>query len=101
VIPLDYITEWRQVAPWIQDAQIEQDLVISRTPVHLFQNAVVSRFLAFRGGTALYKLYLTPPGAEDRQRPRSFSTITPDVVRGFLWTPYSVYHYPPFIGCPG
>jgi predicted nucleotidyltransferase component of viral defense system len=61
VIPLDYITEWRQEAPWVQDAQVEQDLVISRALVHLFQQEEVSRRLAFRGGTALYKLYLSPP----------------------------------------
>ena len=61
VIPLDYITEWRQVAPWAPDAQVEQDLVISRALVHLFQQKEVSRLLAFRGGTALYKLYLSPP----------------------------------------
>jgi len=61
VIPLDYISEWRQVAPWAQDAQVEQDLVISRALVHLFQQEDLSRLLAFRGGTALYKLYLSPP----------------------------------------
>jgi len=61
VIPLDYITEWRQMAPWAQDAQVEQDLVISRALVHLFQQDELSTLLAFRGGTALYKLYLSPP----------------------------------------
>ena len=30
MIPRDYITEWRSEAPWVQDFQIEQDLVISR-----------------------------------------------------------------------
>jgi hypothetical protein len=65
VIPLDYITEWRQVAPWAQDAQVEQDLVISRALVHLFQQEELSRLLAFRGGTALYKLYsLLLPGIQ-------------------------------------
>lgn len=24
-----YIAEWRQSAPWVEDAQVEQDLVIS------------------------------------------------------------------------
>jgi hypothetical protein len=33
VIPFDYITEWRAEAPWIDDAQVEQDLVISRALV--------------------------------------------------------------------
>ena len=61
MIPRDYVTEWRAQAPWIQDAQVEQDLVIARALVELFSHAAVAGGLAFRGGTALYKLYLTPP----------------------------------------
>jgi predicted nucleotidyltransferase component of viral defense system len=60
MIPHAYITEWRSVAPWATDAQTEQDLVISRALVALFQDGELSEQLAFRGGTALYKLYLTP-----------------------------------------
>ena len=33
MIPRDYITEWRTHAPWVQDFQVEQDLVISRALV--------------------------------------------------------------------
>ena len=61
MIPRDYVTEWRAQAPWVQDAQVEQDLVIARALVELFSHAAVAGGLAFRGGTALYKLYLTPP----------------------------------------
>ena len=57
MIPKADIVAWRQVAPWISDAQIEQDLIISRTLVSMFQDAVLSEHLAFRGGTALHKLY--------------------------------------------
>ncbi len=60
MIPRDYITEWRSEAPWIEDSQVEQDLVISRALVEMFSNPLVAQSLAFRGGTALYKLYLTP-----------------------------------------
>ncbi len=35
MIPHDYITEWRAKAPWVQDLQVEQDLVISRALVAL------------------------------------------------------------------
>jgi hypothetical protein len=56
VIPRDYITEWRAEAPWIQDFQVEQDLVISRALVEIFSHPVLHEALAFRGGTALYKL---------------------------------------------
>ena len=61
MIPRDYISEWRARAPWIQDFQVEQDLVISRALVDMFSDPVLAKSVAFRGGTALYKLYLTPP----------------------------------------
>jgi predicted nucleotidyltransferase component of viral defense system len=61
VIPRDYITEWRREAPWVQDFQVEQDLVISRALVEIFSNPLLHEALAFRGGTALYKLHLKPP----------------------------------------
>ncbi len=60
MIPRDYITEWRSEAPWVQDIQVEQDLVICRALVEIFSNPVLAEALAFRGGTALYKLYLKP-----------------------------------------
>jgi predicted nucleotidyltransferase component of viral defense system len=61
VIPRDYITSWRPQAPWVQDIQVEQDLVICRALVELFSNPVLAQSVAFRGGTALYKLYIKPP----------------------------------------
>ena len=30
MIPRDYITQWRERAPWSEDFQVEQDLIISR-----------------------------------------------------------------------
>ena len=60
MIPRDYVTAWRGNAPWVEDAQVEQDLVISRALVEMFSHPLLGRSLAFRGGTALYKLYLTP-----------------------------------------
>lgn len=61
MIARDHITEWRARAPWVQDSQVEQDLVISRALVEMFSHPVLAERLAFRGGTALYKLYLKPP----------------------------------------
>jgi predicted nucleotidyltransferase component of viral defense system len=58
VIPRDYITAWRSRAPWVQDFQVEQDLVISRALVVIFSHPFLAESLAFRGGTALYKLHL-------------------------------------------
>jgi predicted nucleotidyltransferase component of viral defense system len=60
VIPKDFITEWRDRAPWVLDRQVEQDLVISRALVELFSRKPIADSLAFRGGTALYKLHITP-----------------------------------------
>jgi len=60
VIPRAHITEWRATAPWAMDVHVEQDLIISRALVDLFRDGELSRQLAFRGGTALYKLHLTP-----------------------------------------
>lgn len=60
MIPRDYITEWRAQAPWVEDLQVEQDLVICRALVRIFSNPILANTLAFRGGTALHKLYLTP-----------------------------------------
>lgn len=60
MIPRDYITAWRAEAPWVEDAQVEQDLVISRALVEIYSHPVLRSALAFRGGTALYKLHLKP-----------------------------------------
>ncbi len=60
MIPRDYITEWRREAPWVQDFQVEQDLIVSKALVNIFSNPVLNKALAFRGGTALYKLYVKP-----------------------------------------
>lgn len=60
MIPADFITEWRDEAPWVETSQVEQDLVISRALVEIFEDDHLSEALAFRGGTALYKLHLAP-----------------------------------------
>jgi predicted nucleotidyltransferase component of viral defense system len=60
MIPRDYITEWRAQAPWVQDSQVEQDLIICRALVAIFGHPLLAKSLAFRGGTALYKIHLKP-----------------------------------------
>ncbi|MCC5943020.1 MAG: nucleotidyl transferase AbiEii/AbiGii toxin family protein [Balneolaceae bacterium] len=60
MIPKAYIDAWRSVAPWNESSQVEQDLVISRAVVEIFSNEFLKENLAFRGGTALHKLYLNP-----------------------------------------
>lgn len=61
MIPEQAIVAWRLHAPWQADAQVEQDLIISRALVAMYAAPEVADRLAFRGGTALYKLYLRPP----------------------------------------
>ncbi len=60
MIPRPHIAKWQKFAPWRDFAQVEQDLVISRTLVEIFSDDFLSSQLAFRGGTALHKLYLHP-----------------------------------------
>jgi len=60
MIPRAHITEWRNLAPWSTNAQVEQDLVISRALVEMFSSQLIAETLAFRGGTALHKLFLSP-----------------------------------------
>lgn len=61
MIPQAYINEWRFHAPWQEDYQIEQDLIICRALNSIFNDDVLKDKLAFRGGTALHKLFINPP----------------------------------------
>ena len=48
MIPRDYVTEWWSQAPWVQDIQVEQDLVICRALVAIFSHPVLADALAFK-----------------------------------------------------
>jgi len=54
------ILQWRTQAPWNTGEQVEQDLIISRALIAIFSDEFLASRLAFRGGTALHKLYLSP-----------------------------------------
>lgn len=56
-----YLNEWRQIVPWSDNKMVEQDLIISRLLVELFKHPKISDSLAFRGGTAIYKLFAPHP----------------------------------------
>lgn len=60
MIPQRYIEEWKVNAPWPDNAQVEQDLIIERALVEIFADELLKENLAFRGGTALHKIYLKP-----------------------------------------
>jgi predicted nucleotidyltransferase component of viral defense system len=60
MIPRDVLAEWREEAAWARDANVEQDLVISRAIVEIFRDPELGQALAFRGGTALHKVHIRP-----------------------------------------
>lgn len=61
MIPKSFLEQWRLKAPWQTLAMVEQDLIISRALVNLYSHPKVAKSLAFRGGTALNKLFIKPP----------------------------------------
>src|SRR3990167_3037788 len=61
MIPIAFINEWRAHAPWVSEAQVEQDLVLARALIEIFSDKLLAESLAFRGGTALHKLFIQPP----------------------------------------
>jgi len=60
MIPAIAIREWEKEYPWASKQQVEQDLIICRALVAIYNDEFLSSRLAFRGGTALHKLYLAP-----------------------------------------
>ena len=67
MIPKPHIAKWQEHALWKDFDQVEQDLIISRALVAIFSDEMLKEHLAFRGGTALHKLYLylSPRYSED------------------------------------
>ncbi len=61
MIPQAHITAWRSNAPWADDAQVEQDLVLTRAMTEIFADPTLASLFAMRGGTALNKLILDQP----------------------------------------
>jgi predicted nucleotidyltransferase component of viral defense system len=61
VIPETNITAWSLKAPWAEPRQVEQDLIISRALVEIFNHDFLGAELRFRGGTALNKIIFPEP----------------------------------------
>ena len=61
MIPKENISEWDKVVPWTWPWQVEQDLVISRVLIELFNDPFLNEQMRFRGGTALNKLHFPEP----------------------------------------
>lgn len=60
MIDIASIMEWNEHVPWKESAMVEQDLLICRSLVAIYSDEFLASQLAFRGGTALHKLYLSP-----------------------------------------
>jgi predicted nucleotidyltransferase component of viral defense system len=61
MISKEYIQAWKQNAPWGSNAQVEQDLIISRALCELYSEPRIRETLAFRGGTSLQKIFYENP----------------------------------------
>lgn len=61
MIPEIFIQQWRKSVKWQTPAQVEQDLIISRALIDLYNDPHIKDTLVFRGGTALNKLLIKPP----------------------------------------
>lgn len=61
MIPAMNIVAWGRSVPWVEQRQVEQDLIISRALIALFGDPFLRAQLRFRGGTALNKLHFPKP----------------------------------------
>ena len=51
----------QSVVPWPSQIQVEQDLLLCRAMVALFDDSFLQSQIAMRGGTLLHKVHLAPP----------------------------------------
>ena len=110
MIPKANIREWREYAPWLFDEQVEQDLIISRIIIEIFNVPELASGFAFRGGTALQKIYLNEKfrysedidlvqfqkNLEQRRKSKIFNTDMHALLPGNMSYDYDVewiYHY--------
>ncbi len=61
MIPPMHLAHWRAKTPWGLDSQIEQDLVLTKAVIQLYSDPNLTNAFAFRGGTAMQKLFYDPP----------------------------------------
>jgi predicted nucleotidyltransferase component of viral defense system len=57
----DAIVAWRDIAPWQNDAQVEQDLILSGMIHEIYSHPFLKDQIIFRGGTCLNKLFWDNP----------------------------------------
>jgi predicted nucleotidyltransferase component of viral defense system len=59
-IARQYILAHQAVVPWSARHQVEQDLLLCRAMVALFDDSLLNAQIAMRGGTLLHEIHLTP-----------------------------------------
>ncbi len=87
MIPRAHITAWRSQAPWPTDAQVEQDLLLTRALIEIFKLSAIAGAVAFRGGTALHKLYLPSKNysAPNCERYINVRKVVISTISGEFW----------------
>ena len=61
MVPRAALNAWAQHAPWQDELDIEQDLILSRSIIEIANHPLLGDALAFRGGTSLHKLHVDQP----------------------------------------
>ena len=61
MLPQAALNAWAQHAPWPNDLDVEQDLILSRAIIDIANHPLLGDELAFRGGTSLHKLHAEQP----------------------------------------
>lgn len=61
MIPEPSVTAWAVTRPWPNRPAIEQDLLLARTIVAIYEHPYLREELAFRGGTCLHQVHLPTP----------------------------------------
>ena len=61
MIPAAAITAWGNTRPWPSREQVEQDLLLARTIVAIYDHPLLGKELVFRGGTCLHQVRLPSP----------------------------------------
>src|SRR5208282_3681587 len=93
----------QSVVPWPSQIQVEQDLLLCRAMVALFDDSFLQDQIAMRGGTLLHKVHLAPPArySEDidlvvvGDRPEGhIRKALHRVLSGVLGTPLQQIHHP-------
>jgi len=51
-----------ELIPWPDNAQVEQDLLLSHALISMYKHPAVRQQAIFRGGTAVHKLFFDPAG---------------------------------------